>query len=241
MIKYWYVTGDTHGDVYRRVTQIETPLEESALIILGDVGLNFYLNKTDYTKKRVLQNSGVTLYCVRGNHEARPEDLNYPLIYDDEVKGEVYCEAEFPNIRYFVDGGEYEIAGWSTLVIGGAYSVDKEYRLQKAAAAGSSFTGWFEHEQLTAEEMTVIEERVANRWFDMVLTHTCPLSWEPTDLFLPFVDQSKVDTTMEEWMECLSKRFTYGTWLWGHFHADRVYSWGRMFYYDIASIEPKEE
>jgi 3-oxoacid CoA-transferase subunit A len=95
------------------------------LIILGDAGFNFYLNKTDWKLKRNTNNTGYTIYCVRGNHEERPENLKIPLVYDEEVNGLVYCEKEFPNIKYFVDGSSYDIKGYSVLTIGGAYSVDK--------------------------------------------------------------------------------------------------------------------
>ena len=46
MIKNWLVTGDTHGQVLERLSHIGYPPDETALIILGDMGLNFYLNKT---------------------------------------------------------------------------------------------------------------------------------------------------------------------------------------------------
>ena len=43
MIKNWLVTGDTHGQVLERLSHIGYPPDETALIILGDMGLNFYL------------------------------------------------------------------------------------------------------------------------------------------------------------------------------------------------------
>ena len=56
MIKNWLVTGDTHGQVMTRLMNIGTtdyPPEETALIILGDAGINFYLNKTDLKNKKI--------------------------------------------------------------------------------------------------------------------------------------------------------------------------------------------
>lgn len=47
MIKHWIVTGDTHGDM-SRFTNIDTnryPPEETGIIILGDFGVNFFLNQ----------------------------------------------------------------------------------------------------------------------------------------------------------------------------------------------------
>ena len=47
-MKNWFVTGDFHGhweNFLIRISKIST--KNAALIILGDAGLNFYLNKTD--------------------------------------------------------------------------------------------------------------------------------------------------------------------------------------------------
>jgi 3-oxoacid CoA-transferase subunit A len=105
MIKNWFVTGDTHGQVLPRLSKINAgkyAASQTALIILGDAGINFYLNKTDLNLKRNIQNTGYTVYCVRGNHEERPENLsNIVYKYDQEVGNTVIFEPDFPNIRYF--------------------------------------------------------------------------------------------------------------------------------------------
>lgn len=59
MIKNWLVTGDTHGQVLERLSHIEYLPDETALIILGDMGLNFYLNKTDRKNKRNVNATGL--------------------------------------------------------------------------------------------------------------------------------------------------------------------------------------
>ena len=186
MIKTWLVTGDTHGKVAERLATIESNPQETAVIILGDAGLNFYLNKTDRNEKRKVQQTGFTIYCVRGNHEERPGRVStMECNWDETVHGMIYQEPEFPNIRYFVDGCEYQIANHSALVIGGAYSVDKYYRLSRYHNGQSHFLGWFEQEQLSEGEMLTTMCNVCGRSFDFVLTHTCPFDWMPTDLFLP--------------------------------------------------------
>ena len=53
---------------------IENP-EEMGIIILGDAGLNFYLNQTDDRHKKELVKYGFQIYCVRGNHEESPANL----------------------------------------------------------------------------------------------------------------------------------------------------------------------
>lgn len=241
MIKHWLITGDTHGQVLDRLNNIDTtkyPLEETALIILGDAGLNFYLNKTDKKNKHIVNNRGFMVYCVRGNHEERPENLNpIEFAYDMKIQGWVWREPEYPNIAYLDDGGLYEIAGHTVLVIGGAYSVDKYYRLSRFPA-DATWTGWFEDEQLLDWEMQDIATNIKGKEVDFVLTHTCPVAWEPTDLFLSGIDQSKVDKTMELWFQELKDTFSWKVWLFGHYHDDRLVRPGvEMYFRDMEEID----
>ena len=238
MIKNFFVTGDTHGgaNTITRVSNIaqnnpKLKPEETGIIILGDSGLNFYLNKTDKKYKQVLNDMGFKIYCVRGNHEQRPELIpTMTYTQDDNLGSMVWVEPDFPNIKYLLDGECYTFGKYRALIIGGAYSVDKWYRLAQAGIyngadakyANPKQTGWFPDEMLTEEEMTTISRQNANSKFDFVLSHTCPLSWEPTDLFLNFVDQTTVNKSMEIWMDDLKDKITWNIWLFGHFHADRI-------------------
>lgn len=226
MIKRWIITGDTHGQVVTRLGNITRNMdnivpEETAVIILGDAGINYYLNKTDRKNKQAISAFGLRIYCVRGNHEERPQNIESMILVDDaDVGGKVYMEEKFPNIRYFVDGGEYTIDGKAVLVIGGAYSVDKYYRLARAVC--NSFSGWFADEQLNEDERAEILARVTGKRYDLVLTHTAPITWEPTDLFLRGIDQSTIEKDMEYWLKKVALSINWGHWLFGHYHADRI-------------------
>lgn len=229
MIKNWLVTGDTHGRVMERLTNIDTTKyipSETALIILGDAGINFYLNKTDKKKKIQLQETGYTFFCVHGNHEQRPQCLGYDLEYfkNDDYEGLFYFQPEYPNILYFLPFGLYRLGQYIVYVIGGAYSVDKYYRIVNAPS--DNWCGWFASEQLTTEEMLNCQQEIYNLpvdlHIDFVLTHTCPAKWEPRDLFLPIVDQSTVDKSMELWLDEIEQDLRpYKYWLFGHYHTDR--------------------
>lgn len=157
-----------------------------------------------------------TIYCLRGNHEARPQNVpGMKLVYDENVKGEVYMQDKWPKLRYFKDWGVYSFNGYKVAVVGGAYSVDKFYRLQNNLR-------WFEDEQLDVEEMIHCTRDFTNIQADLVLTHTCPVSWEPRDMFLASVDQSRVDKTMELFLDELAQVFDWNVWCFGHYHADRL-------------------
>ena len=76
MIKQFFVTGDTHGCMDRFAwLEIQNP-KETGIIILGDAGVNFYKSAARrHDIKMQLEQYGCTFYLVRGNHEARPEDV----------------------------------------------------------------------------------------------------------------------------------------------------------------------
>ena len=250
MIKNFLVHGDCHNDFTWMMTGAldDYKPEETAIIILGDAGFDFYLNKTDLRKKKEVNSRGYRIYWVRGNHEARPQDVpGYEKIFDKDVGGYVYCNPNFPNLRAFMDYGIYNIQGYNCLVIGGAYSVDKYWRLERAMLTEETNnpkkTGWFANEQLSKEERDAVEKMIENFYkyddsFDFVFTHTCPYSWEPRDLFLGSVDQSTVDNTMEHWLDDLKENMTWGIWCFGHFHADRLERpYVEQYYHDTDSLD----
>ena len=225
MIKHWYFTGDIHADL-NRFYSIENSLKrkgfdtnECGVIVLGDVGFNYFLDHRDISlKKKFIKNCGYTIYCLKGNHEARPTDVkNIKKVYDTNVQGNVYIEEEFPTIKYFCDaeGATYNINGYKILTIGGAYSVDKYCRLEKG-------WNWFENEQLTNNEREFITKKCSGEKFDFILTHTCPLSWQPTDLFINLPSSYPIDSSMEEWLEQLKDKIDYKVCLFGHYHDDRT-------------------
>lgn len=233
MIKNWIITGDTHRDFSRfRSYPNEWDNSETAVIILGDVGLNYNLDKSDWFIKRAVSYYKFYIYCVRGNHEARPQDVEgMQKIWDNNVNGYVYYEPNFPKIRYFLDYGVYYFNNMCVLVIGGAYSVDKYYRLARRM-------GWFENEELTEEEMDDCMRLLIRQRFDLVLTHTCPFAWEPKDLFLDFVDQSTVSKRMEKFLDEVRQEINSDAiWLWGHYHSDRIeVPRGEMYYKDSEEL-----
>jgi len=219
MINRVLITGDTHRE-FSRFKNYDKEIQKdsnTAVIILGDAGINVTNDEHDSQIKNFLtKRFNFRIYCVRGNHELRPQDVSgMKLVYDEDVNGEVYMQDKWPTLRYFKDWGIYTINGYKIAVIGGAYSIDKYYRLQRG-----SF--WNESELLTEEEMLQCTVDLTNQKVDFVFTHTCPICWEPYDLFLNGIDQSKVDKTMELFLEEVGQCFEWKIWAFGHYHADRL-------------------
>lgn len=103
-----------------------------------------------------------------------------------------------------------------TFVCGGAYSVDKFWRIARGV-------NWFADEQPTDRTKELCERILEqSAWkVDRVLTHTCPQRYVPTEMFLSGVDQSTVDTSTERWLDTLCERLTFEKWLCGHYHTNK--------------------
>ena len=122
-----YITGDTHRDFTRILFltyQNKTTIDD-IIIILGDAGINFCDKATDDSLKKQLSQEPITFFCIHGNHEKRPQTIN--TYKEKQFKGgTVYYEEEYPNLLFAKDGEIYNFNNKKVLVIGGAYSVDKE-------------------------------------------------------------------------------------------------------------------
>ena len=188
-----YITGDTHGEFERIKDFCDScgTTEEDILIILGDAGINFFLDQRDERLKAELAEYPITLFCIRGNHE------------------------EYPNLIFAEDGEIYDFDGKKAVVLGGAYSVDKYYRLRNGIP-------WFDTEQPDDNVKEYAERQLdkAGWKLDYVFSHTVPLSYEPRWAFLPSINQAMVDKTTEKWLEEIYNKLDFGQWFAGHYHVD---------------------
>ena len=127
-----YFTGDTHGDTLKIIRFAERMhlRKEDTIIILGDAGYNYYESERDRIAKQRLSRLKPTILCIHGNHEIRP--ANIPTY---QIKawngGIVWYEEEYPNLLFAKDGEIYTMNGLNYMAIGGAYSVDKFYRVAR--------------------------------------------------------------------------------------------------------------
>ena len=228
-----YITGDTHRN-FARIWQFcdenETTTDD-VMIILGDAGINFWLDETDWELKEELAQMPLTLFMIHGNHEERPSEIR---TYEEQEwnGGIVYYEPNFPNLLFAKDGEIYDLDGRKTIVIGGAYSIDKYVRLRNGDP-------WFESEQPDERIKEYVESQLEKvDWeVDCVLTHTAPISWEPTYAFLPGVEQSIVDKSTEEWLETISQELSFSQWYCGHYHVDDQLGPITLMFNEIAELE----
>lgn len=193
--------------------------------------------------KRYLESLPITFMLIKGNHDQRPSKNLCELKYVDrpDVKGYFYIEPEFPSIMYTTMFGEYEVLGKKSFILGGAYSIDKNYRLDMYDQGFHNYR-WFYDEQMNPQELHDSRELLlsASKPWDYIFSHTCPQKYEPYDKFMSGVDQGTVDKTMEIWFDKIEETVPYKKWFCGHYHTDRISpeSGGklRLMYDDIIEL-----
>ena len=213
----FYITGDTHSNFSRIVQfcrQFNTEPND-LMVILGDVGINTDDRDFDFQQKTMLADLPITLFCVHGNHENRPQNLPS---YKEKMyrNGVVFVEDEFPNLLFPSDGEIFDFDDQKCIVIGGAYSIDKLWRISDSQA-------WWADEQPSPEIRRRVEDSLedVNYKVDIVLTHTCPLKYIPREAFMNGVDQSTVDIATECWLDEIESKLDYSRWYCGHHHIDK--------------------
>ena len=234
-----YITGDTHGrfDRIELFCHVMQTTKADTMIILGDAGFNYYGGFRDAKVKKQANAFPIRLLCIHGNHEIRPQNIT---TYKETAfcGGRVLYEPEYPDLLFAIDGEVYELDGFRCIAIGGAYSVDKFYRLEKGY-------GWWPDEQPSPEIKATVERKLAalDHKIDIVLSHTCPRKYEPVETFLGFFDQSTVDKSTEDWLDEIETSTDYRKWYCGHYHTrKRIDRMQFMFEdYDVLSVRQKDK
>ena len=210
-----YITGDIHGNPEKILCFCEQNdcSENDVIIILGDAGFNYFNNRRDIAVKQIIKTVKPIVFCIHGNHEIRPQKIpTYKQKYYNG--GKVWYEEDYPRLLFAQDGEIYEFENKKVLVIGGAYSVDKQYRL-------SLGYGWWPDEQPSKEIKNYVQRQIASNLVDVILSHTCPYKYIPRDTFLTGIDQSTVDDSTEKWLDTIEGSVNYSSWYCGHWHIER--------------------
>ena len=232
-----YITEDTHGQ-FDRLTSFCSKVKTSKsdiMIILGDAGINYLEGARAEILKRQLSSLPIQLFCIHGNHENRPS--NIPSYQEVTWHGgTVYEEKEYPSILFAKDGEIYDLDGISAIAIGGAYSIDKPVRLVFGYK-------WWADEQPSPEIKAYVEKQLSERnWeIDVVLSHTVPIKYEPSEAFMPVVDQSQVDKSTEIWLGQIEEKLNYKKWYAGHFHLNKKIDRLYIMFEDIVQLDLLQE
>ena len=227
-----YLTGDTHGEVLKRISKKQCrkysqPILKSGdiLIVLGDFGL-VWDNKSWSTIKYVnkyLSERGIKIMSVLGNHESYflIEQLPTVSIYGGK------CYEVSSNIHFMQNGELFDIHGYKFAVFGGAYSVDKMYRKE-----GKS---WWSQEIPNKETMQYFIDNLEkiNTSEYILLTHTT--NYEMVK-FLLWNDSPKLDD-VSRFLEFVKYHYNFKHHYFGHFHDNRYYNDYTLLYEDIVELK----
>ena len=211
-----YVTGDTHGDwgrMSKLLIKLSSDEHENTLLIAGDFGFLFQDNEEEQRQLDAMEQSGVTICFCDGNHE-NFDALN-ALPVSNWNGGRVHFLR--PHVIHLMRGEQFLIEGKRFFVMGGAASVDKQYRLLLEYHGGEK--SWWKEELPNNEEYKRASAALAQLGgeVDYVLTHTAPTEIIRLMGYPPNQD----DIELTGFLEWVMYELKYKQWYFGHFHEDR--------------------
>jgi calcineurin-like phosphoesterase family protein len=147
------IAGDSHGNTGYLRTMIDRAVKHGAdrIFQLGDMGYwehepsgVKFLNQVDaYAAKK-----GVTVYFLDGNHDKTSLLLKKYNMHDND--GFIMVR---PNIRYAPRGHRWTWDKVRFAAFGGAYSVDKQWRLDLEKQRRRPESVWFPEEEMSDEDL----------------------------------------------------------------------------------------
>lgn len=178
--------GDTHGNLSHLRYLIKVAGWEGLdrIVVLGDFG---YWEHTEegvqFLDKlnTLLQESNVHLFFVDGNHD------NVDLLREKYPHGATldtgslrygFATPVRERIWYLPRGLRWTWHGARFIALGGAYSVDKQWRVDAEKKKGKPGTLWFPGEQMTDMDMARILAE-DNGPVDIMLAHDKPMASDP--------------------------------------------------------------
>lgn len=208
-----YVTGDIHGGLDMQKLRDwdlgKSLTSDDYLIIAGDFGFPWDLECDDIAW---LESRPYTVLFVDGNHERFDHWAERPM--ELWHGGLTQCLSDASPIRRLTRGEVFELDGSTVFTMGGATSVDKEYRIP--------YSSWWPHElpdERNFEEARTKLDSVGWK-VDYVVTHTCSTRMlSPTLYPAPGWNCPAVDR-LTAFFDELEDRLDYKRWYYGHFHRD---------------------
>lgn len=199
------LAGDIHGQPRFLCSKLaEYDIKDSAIVLLGDIGLGFYDNHGGCCKflNKEGQAHNNIFYLLRGNHDN-------PSSYNDTNKRII--EEKYPNVKVLQD---FDVVvtkdGRRGIVVAGGISIDRQYRV-----VGKSY--W--------RNELIDYSFVPEEQYDFVLAHSGPTppSCDPSNPF--FAKMVASDTglvkILEEEQEYITKfieKTKPAHWYNGHYH-----------------------
>lgn len=172
------LAGDAHGNCSFVITLLDRAKNEGCekIIALGDFG--FWEHTPDGRKflkdvEKHAAKRGITVLALDGNHDKSSLTLELHPDRDDEG-----FHIVSDHVRYIPRGHRWTWRGKRFAAYGGAYSVDKQWRLDLEKRRKGPRTLWFPEEEMTEEEVNQLLDSDPST-VDVLLTHDKPRASQP--------------------------------------------------------------
>jgi hypothetical protein len=184
-------------------------------LVCGDFGIGFWNGRywSEETFYDFLSEQKYTVLFVDGNHEDFEKLNSCPV--------EIWCGGKVHKIRknviHLMRGEVYNIEGNSIFVMGGGYSLDKDFRTEGVS--------WWPQEMPSEEEYhnAIVNLERVNNQVDYIITHTAP---SETVYYLSTIRSLGIKNNVIEelplttFLDGIQHKVTYQHWYFGHFHVD---------------------
>ena len=207
-----WVTGDTHGmydDLIERISENNVK-ENDSIIVTGDFG--FVSGRPERRKAFLsLMRENYRFWFIDGNAE------EYPFLetFRIELWSSGNARIITPNIVHLMRGEVYEIECGgrrkTIFCMGGAYSVDRQYRCEGV--------DWFPQELPSLEAYVRADRALEGCRYkvDHIITHTAP----PSVAEVLGFSIAEEEYVLSSYLEELRRRVVFDQWFFGHFHTDK--------------------
>lgn len=213
--------GDIHGELRKLVWSLvySKKLSNINVICLGDFGMGFgkprYFDLLYQKISNRLEKNNITIYALRGNHDD-------PTYFDGNH--------DYPRLKFIKDYEVFELSGLRILPIGGASSVDRNWRVkfnEKMKNLGSSKRSWWKEER----PIQVSTKQLPNK-VDIIISHEAPLSFEPVIVRESGLDEDIYNNILEDrhYLDSILKEVVAKYWFHGHYHRSTSGSYGDLLY-----------
>lgn len=209
----FFITGDIHGTLdIGKITEFfseckEEYSKEDYLLICGDVGVCGFSPADEAKTRKILRDLPVTTLFIDGNHE------NYERLYSYGVTewngGKVHFIES--DIIHLMRGQVYNIDGTTFFTFGGAYSIDRLYRIKGIS--------WFPEEIPTKKEYEEGFNNLEKVDFkvDYILSHTGPREVVAS---MGYGEMSDDEIELRQYLQRIADFTEFDAWYFGHFHED---------------------
>ncbi len=224
------VLGDTHGNTGHLVNNVFPLVPQLGIDVIVQVGDFGYWEHTDdgveflNACERLCAEYDVNLYWLHGNHDKHSLTLAlYGSLRTDD--GFIPCRS---RVFYIPQGHAWTWKGYRLRAFGGAYSIDKQWRLEIEGKRAYKFnygrtsgepvivtaeTLWFPEEQMTDAEMDDLLAADSGP-VDIVFSHDFPARANPGPHFKTLPECLPNQQRLQRAMDAHKPAF----WFHGHLH-----------------------